>query len=281
MVDATPDQVNSQPLWKGNPVYGYNSPIVQQGYATREATRVAGFFMPYLRPGMTLLDCGCGPGTVTIGLAEAVAPGQVEGVDIEPSMIERAITIAKERRAEKVRFQVANIRDLPFPDGSFDAVYSSAVLEHLGDPVQALKEMFRVLKPEGLIGITSTDWAEPLVSPVEEAVGQLFALMERGYNHYGGSLNRGRHLTNMLSQAGFRVTEFLARYDNEGVRDAVEEYVQYIENWSLFDQAVELGWVDRPALERIKDRMRQWCLHPDAVLAIGTCVAVGQKKLNS
>ena len=282
MVDATPQQVNSKPLWRGSPVYGYNSPIVQQGYVAREATPVADFFMPYLRPGMTLLDCGCGPGTITLGLAEAVAPGQVEGIDIESRMIERAITIAKERHAEKVRFQVADIRDLPFPDSSFDAVYSSAVLEHLGNPVQALQEIFRVLKPEGLIGVTSTDWGEPLVSPVDEAVGQFFVLIERGFNHYGGSLNRGRHLRIMLRQAGFSVTEFSASYGNsstpEGVRDAVEEYVRYIENWALFDQAVELGWVDRPTLERIRDRMRQWCAHPEAFLATGRCVAVGQKK---
>ena len=281
MARGTPERPETQPNQPGSSYFGYDSAAVQEHYIASEASLVADLFLPHLQSGMSLLDCGCGPGTITVGLAEATAPGEVVGIDLEPSMIERANAFASERQVANVRFQVADIHDLPFPDGSFDAAYSSAVLEHSANPVQALQEIFRVLKLGGLIGVTSTDWAEPLVSPVEEAVGQFFALMGRGYNHYGGSLNRGRHLTSMLSQAGFRVTEFLARYDNEGVRDAVEEYVQYIENWSLFDQAVELGWVDRPALEKIKDRMRQWCLHPDAILAIGTCVAIGQKKLNS
>ena len=104
MVDATPGQVDNGPQWQGRPVYGYNSPVVQRRYEAREAKPVADFFIPYLQPGMTLLDCGCGPGTIALGLAEAVAPDQVTGIDLEPSMIERALAIARERHTENVRF---------------------------------------------------------------------------------------------------------------------------------------------------------------------------------
>ena len=281
MEEDTPRQVDGRPHWQGKPVYGYDSPIVQQGYVAREAARVADFFIPYLQPGNTLLDCGCGPGTITLGLAEHVAPGQVAAIDLEPTMIERAISIARERHAENVRFQVADICSLPFPDNSFDAVFSSAVLEHLADPVQALQEIFRVLKPQGLAGVASTDWVEPLISPADDAVGEFFALIERGFNHNGGSLNRGRHLRIMLGQAGFRVTDFSAAYSNsstpEAVQNTVEGYVHWIESWPLFDQAVDLGWVDRVKLEGIADRLREWSRHPDAFLATTRCLAVGQK----
>ena len=281
MADGTPNQAHSRPKWQGNPVFGYHLPIVQQGYVAREATSVAKFFLTYLQSGMTLLDCGCGPGAITLGLAEAVAPGRVEGIDLEPTMIERAIAISQERHAERVHYQVADIRELPFPDGSFDAVYSSAVLEHLPDPVQAFQEIHRVLKPEGLIGVSSSDWSQPLVSPAEEAFDQFFTLFERGFAHHGGSMCRGRHLKVMLVEAVFNVTEFAATYGNsstpDAVRNAVEGYVGWIENWALFDQAVELGWVDRPALDQMVASMRQWSDLPHAFLATARCVAVGRK----
>ncbi len=123
---------------RGRP-YGYDSPVVQEGYIPREAARQAAFLLPHLRSGMALLDCGCGPGTITLGLAEAVAPGEVVGIDLEPGMVELAKGFAKERGIANARFEVADIGELPFPDDSFDAVFSCAVLEHLADPLQALK----------------------------------------------------------------------------------------------------------------------------------------------
>ncbi len=261
--------------------YGYGSPVVQEHYAAREASPAADFFLPHLRPGMTLLDCGCGPGAITLGLAEAVAPGQVVGIDLEPTMVELANALAEERQVTNLRFQVADIRELPFPDSSFDAVFTSAVLEHLANPVQALQEMGRVLRVDGLIGAISTDWSELLISPADESVRQFFELFERGFKRHGGSLNRGRHLRAMLRQAGFNVTEFSATYGNfstpEAVRSRVEGYVQWIDNVPLFDRAIELGWIDRTMLDEIKAGMRRWSNHPDAFLATAGCRALARK----
>src|SRR5881398_1940571 len=184
---------------------GYSSPVIQQHYLRRQATHQAAFFLPYLQPGMTLLDCGCGPGAITLGLAEAVAPGQVVGVDREPSMVHRACALAEEHQVTHVRFQVGDICDLPFPSSSFDAVFTCAVLEHLADPVQALREIGRVLKPGGTVGVSYSDWREPLISPPDAALRHFFTLFERCFQHHGGSLQRGRHLRGMLRQAGLTV----------------------------------------------------------------------------
>lgn len=110
------------------------SPDAHQMMAARTATRDAGFFLPYLHPDMSLLDCGCGQGTITLGLAEIVAPGEVVGIDIDPDQIERARALAAERGAKNVRFEVADIYALPFPDGSFDAVFGNQLLLWLSDP---------------------------------------------------------------------------------------------------------------------------------------------------
>ena len=281
MAGKDTEQPDSRPKWRGNPVYGYGSPAVQQGYVERQAAAIAGFFMPYLKPGMTVLDCGCGPGSVTLGLAEAVAPGQVTGIDLEPVVIQRATEIARERRVGNVSFRAADILRLPFADSSFDTIFTSSVLEHVEDPARALEEMFRVLKPGGSVGVAITDWVEPLISPAEESVSRFFALFEKGFNQHGGSLNRGRHLRVMLRQAGFTVTEFSASYLNsstpDAVRRTVEAYVQWVDNWALFDQAVELGWTDRPALDGMTAEMKRWSENPDAFLAITRCTAIGQK----
>ena len=282
MAGGAASQPNRPSQWRGRPIYGYDASAVQNTYIAREAASVADFFLPHLRSGMTLLDCGCGPGALTLGLAAAVAPSQVVGIDLEPGMIARAIATAAERQVANVQFQTANICELPFPDSSFDTLFTSAVLEHLGDPGQALLEMRRVLKPGGLVGIVNTDWGEPLISPPDESVQQFFALFERGFHHHGGSLNRGRHLRSMMRQAGFTVTDFAATWSNsttpEAVQRAVASYIARIENLPLFDEAIELGWVDRPTLDNMGAQMRRWSEHPDAFLALGRCTALGRKE---
>ena len=84
-----------------------------------------------------------------------------------------------------------------------------------------------------------------------------------------------------MHQAGLNVTEFSASYGSSSTPDearhAMEGYIEWIENLPLFQQIVELGWVDQSTLEGIKAGMRQWAEHPDAFLATARCEAVGGK----
>ena len=104
------------------------SPAFDRDLASRRADQRGGFFLQQLHPGMRLLDCGCGPGSVTLGLAEAVALAEVVGVDIERSQVQAASALARERQVENVRFEVGSIYKLPFPDSSFDAAYAQPLL---------------------------------------------------------------------------------------------------------------------------------------------------------
>src|SRR5262245_892986 len=117
-----------------------NNPSIRH-HGRRTAEKQAAFFLPHLRSGMKLLDCGCGPGSITLGLAAAVARGEVVGVDLDSEKIAQAQGSAAKALVTNLRFETADIYALPFPDASFDAVFSHAVFQHLRDPMAALREI--------------------------------------------------------------------------------------------------------------------------------------------
>src|SRR5262249_53979291 len=127
---------------------------VAQRHGARSASRNAAFLLPHLRPGMSIVDVGCGPGAITIGLAEVVAPAVVIGIDLDQDAIARAQALAAERGLANVQFQVGSVYQLPFPDGSLDAAFAHTLFMHLEQPASAVAEVLRVLKPGGVFGVS-------------------------------------------------------------------------------------------------------------------------------
>jgi ubiquinone/menaquinone biosynthesis C-methylase UbiE len=190
---------------------GYGAAIVNfMGQRTAETH--AGFFLPQLVPGWDLLDAGCGPGTITLGLARRVAPGQVIGIDIEDSQFGDAREEAQ-REGLNVAFRKASVYELPFQDGSFDAVFSHALLEHLNDPQAALLELRRVLKPEGLIGLRAGDLGGLLIDAASEGPAQGFGAYLAKQKEGSKDPNVGRKLGRLMRNAGFAVQKMTASYE--------------------------------------------------------------------
>ena len=160
-------------------ILGHSSLIIQH-LSQRKAAKEAAFFLPHLKPGMSLLDCGCGPGVMTVDLAAVVAPGNVVGVDLESSQFTVGQQRAQERAVSNIRFEVGNILDLAFPDNSFDAVFAHGVLYHLSDPGAALTELYRVLKPGGIVGIRDLDSGGMIISPSDPVLEQAQAFDQEG-----------------------------------------------------------------------------------------------------
>jgi ubiquinone/menaquinone biosynthesis C-methylase UbiE len=140
-------------------------------------------------------------------------------------MVERAMALAAERESTMCDFRSPISASFPFPESSFDALFTSAVLEPLSNSGQALLEMYRVPKPGGCVGIINTDRGEPLISPPDESVRQFFERLESGFNHHGGSFNRGRHLRRMMRQAGFTVIDFSTSFNNAASSETVQRVV--------------------------------------------------------
>src|SRR5260370_34572084 len=86
----------------------------------RTAAKHTALFTPFLRRGMRVLDCGCGPGTISLDLANLVSPGRVVGIDLEPTQL-RSAQSRSTQQGIKASFGVADIYNLPFTDGQFDA----------------------------------------------------------------------------------------------------------------------------------------------------------------
>ncbi|KFY27332.1 hypothetical protein V493_03559 [Pseudogymnoascus sp. VKM F-4281 (FW-2241)] len=123
---------------------------VLQTHKWRTVTNSAAYLIPYLKPGVTILDVGCGPGSISIDLARLVPDSHVTGIDVADPL-EEARASASALSITNVEFKVGDIHALDFPDASFDVVHSHQVLQHIADPVQALREMRRVAKPGGIV----------------------------------------------------------------------------------------------------------------------------------
>ena len=261
--------------------FGYHTGTVIEQFAARQAMGPAAFLIPHLRPGMSLLDVGCGPGTVTQGLAKVVAPARVVGCDLETGMIERARALADEAGAGNLSFRTGDILDLPFEDGQFDIVFSAAVTEHLTNPIDAVKELARVVSSGGLVAITRTDWTGPLMSPDCTAMERFFELLEAGFRTQGGTMNGGRHIRVYTRQAGLEDVEYFAQHinatDTAMVNALVSDYVQWSEHMPIFKALVASGVTSEAELADMRQEMWQWAAHKDAFLAITICRIVTRK----
>lgn len=227
--------------------------------ARRSAATHAAFFTPLLKPGMRVLDCGCGPGGITLDLARLVAPGETIGLDRSGEQFGEARNAAIEAQLPAT-FRTGSIYGLPFDDASLDAVLAHAVFEHLGEPEAAAAEIRRVLKPGGFCGLRSPDWGGFLLQPCPDDVRAAVAAYQAKMVRNGGDPHAGRKLPGLLRAAGFARLRRSASYEVYPHAAVIADYL-----------AVQLEPDDAGAATALRD----WARHPDAMFAQAWVEAVG------
>lgn len=180
--------------------HGHHESVLRS-HQWRTAANSAAYLIAELRPGQAVLDVGCGPGTITADLASLVAPGQVTAVDPSSDVLERAAANAAERGVENIEFATADVHALDFPDDSFDVVHAHQVLQHVSDPVQALREMRRVCRPGGVVAARDSDYAAMTWYPEVPGMHEWQELYGRVARANGGEPDAG-HAAAVLGAAG-------------------------------------------------------------------------------
>jgi ubiquinone/menaquinone biosynthesis C-methylase UbiE len=247
-------------------VPGYDADAVAF-MSRRSAETHAAFVLPRLAPGTRLLDCGCGPGAITVGLARRVAPGLVVAVDREPGQTELTRDRAAAEGLDNVEVLVADAASLPFPEGSFDAVFSHALIEHLSRPVEVLAEFRRVLAPGGMAALAAPDFGGFLLAPPDDEVERASAYYRQIRAAAGGDPLAGRRLGLHLAEAGFSGVELSARYE---VHDPREPIVEHLAGRIERSPELDAGepWAVGPAAAAAMARvLRAWGARPDALFA--------------
>jgi SAM-dependent methyltransferase len=221
-------------------------------HGRRTADRWAAFLRPHLRPGMRLLDLGCGPGSITAGLgARAV------GIDRDP-VAGGGVPVAG-----------ADAAALPFPDATFDALYANALLQHVPDPLAVLREARRVARPGAVIGVGDADWDGMLLHPRDPLIDRGHAIREA--LRAGGDVRVGRKLRGLLAAAGFERAETAATAGADGTAPAVRRVAEFESSWFTVPEVVayvtELGVSDGAEMAAVAGAWARWADDPGAMVA--------------
>jgi SAM-dependent methyltransferase len=188
------------------------------GYQPREGQRLhdqAGALADLLHadtdfaPGAHVLELGCGVGSQTITLAARNPHAHIVSVDVSPASLAVAADRIARADLRNVQFVAADLYSLPFESGTFDHVFICFVLEHLADPVGALRVAHSMLAPCGQLTVIEGDhgsaYFHPDSSAAHAAIGCQIELQRRA----GGNAMIGRQLYPLITAAGFTTVDVL------------------------------------------------------------------------
>ncbi len=180
--------------------HGHHESVLRS-HNVRDIANSAAYLRPHLTAATRLLDVGAGPGSITVDFAGVVA--HVTATEIDEDALSLSRALAADRGIENLDFSVEDVHALSFPDDSFDVVHAHQVLQHVGDPVQALREMRRVAVPGGIVAARDADYAGFLWFPVLPELDRWLALYQAAARANGGEPDAGRRLLSWARAAGF------------------------------------------------------------------------------
>ncbi len=246
--------------------HGHHESVLRS-HSWRTVENSVAYVADQFQPGTSVLDVGCGPGTITVDIAKRVAPARVVGMDASAEVIGMARSLAAERGLTNVEFETGDAYALAHPDASFDVVHAHQILHHLGDPVAALAEMRRVRRDSGLVAVREVDFAGVFWFPHIEPLAEWLDLYRRVHRGNGGEPDAGRHLKAWAMAAGFTditVSASMWSFASEEEREWWgSSWADRVLNSQFAHDAIEGGYCDRATLERIHAAWLEWAAADD------------------
>ncbi|MGH8907314.1 MAG: class I SAM-dependent methyltransferase [Egibacteraceae bacterium] len=252
--------------------HGHHDAVLRS-HRWRTAENSGAYLLPLLEPGMRLLDVGCGPGTLTADLAALVAPGLVVGVDIAVAPLAEARAHASDRGIGNVSFVEGDFRSCEsLGEGRFDVVHAHQVLQHLRDPVGALRAMARLAKPGGIVAVRDADCSAMTWAPDSARLDRWRAIYLEVTRRNGAEANAGRWLLEWAHAAGLRdISYTTSTWTFSTPADRAwwgQLWAERIVRSSFAEQAVSYGIATAAELEAVADGWRSWAAQPVGVFII-------------
>lgn len=251
--------------------HGHHDSVLRS-HRWRTVDNSAAYLIPHLRPGQRILDVGCGPGTITIDLARRVVPGSVVGIDNKPAPLEPARAEASAQGVTNASFAVGEIYELDYPDGTFDVVHAHQVLQHLIEPIAALREMRRVCRPGGMVAARDADCAAMTWYPADARLDRWVELYQRITRGNGGEPDAGRRLLSWARAAGFgTITSSASAWCYATPEERAwwgDLWAERITSSAFAGQAVDQGLATREGLAEIAEGWRHWAVQDDGWFAV-------------
>jgi SAM-dependent methyltransferase len=251
--------------------HGHHDSVLRS-HRWRTAENSAAYLLGDLEPHARVLDVGCGPGTITADLAALVPHGSVTGLEAAPEVLEQARAAAAQRGVDNVEFTEGDVHALPFDDDTFDVVHAHQVLQHVTDPVQALREMKRVCRPGGTVAARDADYAAMAWHPRLPELDDWLDLYRSVARGNGGEPDAGRLLLGWARKAGLPDVRPSA---SAWCFATPDERAWWSGMWAerttssrYARTAVDAGLADPAGLERIAAAWQAWGEQPDGWFAV-------------
>ena len=251
--------------------HGHHESVLRS-HLTRTVENSAAYLVDRLRPGIAVLDVGCGPGTITAGIAERVAPGAVVGIDNAPEILDTARATARDRGVDNVRFEVGDVYAIDAEPDTFDVVHAHQVLQHLVDPIAALAEMRRVCRPDGIVAARDSDYAAMTWYPLVPGLARWLALYHDVTRSNDAEADAGRRLNSWARAAGFSDVQCSASAWCFATPEEREwwggTWAERVVSSRIAEQAVERNLATKAELHEIASAFREWAAADDGWFAI-------------